>query len=120
MNLRPLGPEGVDGRFVQGDTGCDDMSNDAEELSAGGADVSTRSHAQPNSAPVRTNFTTHLLPQISSSESRSNAERLKLISVKDASRLLGVSRATIYKLVASGQLLSIRVGTQIRIGVAIL
>jgi excisionase family DNA binding protein len=60
-------------------------------------------HSHPHS-PVSTQFTTRLLPDFG-----------RLLTVKEAAATLRVSTATVYKLVNSGALVSIRVRNSIRI-----
>ena len=64
-------------------------------------------HSDTSAAPEHTPFVTRLLPDAATVD--------RLLTVRDVARVLGVSAATVYRLVSEGQLPHVRVLNAIRL-----
>ena len=71
----------------------------------------TTSHRFTENAPNPKFFATRLLPQ----DSSPNLRQSELLRVAEVAKLLGLCRATIYRLVERGELPAFRIGNSIRL-----
>ncbi len=116
MNLRPLGPERNPGEvqpFAAVLGNSQTTENKAVHEIAG-------VHPLPANTPIRSPFVTSLLQAPAAPDARKRPAGQRLLSVAQVAALLGLSRATVYSLIATGALSHLRISNAIRVEAAVL
>ena len=120
MNLRPLGPEAGNGGFTPTHTHTHAVANGAKSLGIRVAGILTDFKETHRFAPRMS----HLCPKVGAQTNPPTPPRGtrfqplrpgRLLRMEAVAEVLGVSRATAYRLVESGELPHFRVANAIRV-----